>query len=211
MPKKDETTLKYDEEALERLLKKIEDETAKEVSKIRLETKKKLEEISKETQKMAEDIKLKELAKEKSRIDFLKKRTETEYEQEARKIEIQTREKLIDDVYDKLEIMISDFRKNKNYEKYLRKTLSRNIKNMREDQVKILIDKRDVAIFKKIVSEIAKKEGVKCEIEDSYLDTEGGFILTDIRERVRINQTLENLLEASRDKIRTKINELLFG
>jgi vacuolar-type H+-ATPase subunit E/Vma4 len=208
--KEEEHCESFSEEALNRLLKKIQDETTKEVKQIQKETKKKLADISTETQRLVDDIKKRELAKEKSRIEFLRKRTETEYEQEARKIEIQTRENLIDDVYERLEIAIKDFRKNKDYEAYLRKTLTRNVRNMREKKVKVIIDKRDETIFKKIVAEIVKKEGIECEIDSSSLKTEGGFIITDQKERVRISQTLENLLETSRDKIRTRINELLF-
>lgn len=211
VPKKEENkSTRYNTEALKKLLEEIKKETAKEVKTIQNETKKRLEEISNETQSMVEDIKKRELEKEESRIEFLRKRTKTEYEQDARKIEIQTRENLIDDVFERLEIIIKDFRKNKDYEDYLRKTLTRNVKNMREKKVRVIIDKRDETIFKKIVNDISKSEKIECEIDSSYLKTEGGFILTDLRERVKISQTLENLLDASRDKIRTKINELLF-
>ena len=94
------------DEAFSRLLEKIQNEANAEIQKIQNQTKKKLEEIEIETEKMAEEVKKKELEKENSRIDFLKKRTETEFQQEAKKIEIQTREKLIDEVFAKVEIKI---------------------------------------------------------------------------------------------------------
>ncbi|MCE7742603.1 MAG: hypothetical protein GOP50_09105 [Candidatus Heimdallarchaeota archaeon] len=210
MPKNENKSVSINDEALTKLLKKIQEEATDEVQRLKKETKTKLESIEEETLKMVEEIKKKELDKEKSRIDFLRKRTETEHQQEARKIKIQTREKLIDEVFEKLEIVINDFRNNKNYKDYLETTLIKNIKSMREKKIMIIIDKKDVTIFKKIIDDITKKEEIECKIESSSLKTAGGFILTDPKERVRINHTLENLLDASREKIRTKINEILF-
>ncbi|MHA1198726.1 MAG: V-type ATP synthase subunit E [Candidatus Heimdallarchaeaceae archaeon] len=209
IPTSEEKPININNEALTRLLEKIQKEAEDAVKKIQIEAKAKLEEIEKGTKKLVEEVKKKELDKEVSRIDFLRKRTETEFQQEAKKIKIQAKEKLIDDVFEKVESTVSDFRKNKKYTSYLEKTLAKSIKNMRVNQVKIIIDKKDVTIFKKIIENISKKDKVECVLESS-LKTEGGFILTDSKERVRINHTLENLLDASREKIRTKINELLF-
>ena len=192
------------------MLDKLQKEANNEIKKIQKETKSGLEEIEKETQKLVEEIKKKELDKEISRIEFLKKRTETEHQQEARKIIIQTREKLIDEVFEIVEQEVSLIRKNKKYEKYLEITLIKAVRNMREKQIKILIDKKDEAFFSKIVKTMSKKDGIDCIINTTSLKTQGGFILTDSRERVRINHTIENLLESSREKIRTRINDLIF-
>lgn len=210
IPTKKEKIEEFGNEALANLLKKIQDESDKEIENIQNKTKLKLEEIEKETQKLVEEVKEKELAKETSRIDFLKKRTETEYQQEARKIKIEAKEMLIDEVYDIIETEFSDFRKTKEYEKFLKKTLLRGTKNMRLEEVKIFIDEKDNKIFSKIIDNLSKNEGINCTLDKSSLKTIGGFILTDVRERVRIDYTLENLLDVSKERIRTKINELLF-
>ncbi len=210
IPTDEKKVEKFDSEALARLLQKIQEEADSELKRIQRNTKAKLENIENETQKLVEEIKKREVAKETSRIDFLKKRTETEYQQEARKIIIQTKEMLIDEVFDQVEIEFGSFRKNKEYSNYLERTLIRSIKNMRVKEVKILIDKKDEPIITKIMEGLSKKEGIKCTLNKTSLETSGGFILMDSRERVKIDHTLENLLEASKERIRTKINELLF-
>ena len=123
---------------------------------------------------------------------------------------IQTREGLIDKVFEEVEKKISLLRKNPIYPEYLEKRLLKSINDMREKHIKVIIDKRDESIFKKIISNASKKIDIECIIEISPVKTLGGFILTDSKERVRINYTIENLLEVSRENIRTKINELLF-
>ncbi len=77
--------------------------------------------------------------------------------------------------------------------------------------MKLLIDKRDEKIIKQIVTKLEKEKNVKFIIEITELAKSGGFILTDKEERVRIDYTIEYLLEESRDIIRTKINEYLFN
>ncbi|MCE7738223.1 MAG: V-type ATP synthase subunit E [Candidatus Heimdallarchaeota archaeon] len=196
---------------LTNLLTKITKAAEEEAKLIFREAKQKLEEIEKGTIKLVDEIKKQELDKETPRLKFIKKRTETEFEQKAKKIVIQTRESIIDQVFEKVEKEMLVLRDNKGYSKYLENLLIHTVRNITAQSMKIIADKKDKEILNKITSNIAQKENIKFKVDFSFLKTQGGFILTDDQERARIDYTIENTLKASRDKIRTKINEILFA
>ncbi len=195
---------------LTRLIIKIKNAAEEEAKIINREAKQKLEEIEKGTKKLVDEVKKQELEKEKSRLDFIRKRTETEFEQKAKRIIIQARESIIDQVFEQVKKEMLVLRDNKGYSKYLENLLIDTIRNITAQRMKIIADKKDKEILNKITLNIAKKEKVNFKVDVSSLKTQGGFILTDDYGRIRIDYTIENTLKASRDKIRTKINEILF-
>ena len=77
--------------------------------------------------------------------------------------------------------------------------------------MKVLVDKRDEKIVKETVAQLNKKHKSNLVVEIPGIKTTGGFILTDIDERIRINHTLDYILEVSREKIKSKISESLFN
>jgi len=197
--------------SLTRLIIKIKNAAEEEAKIINREAKQKLEEIEKGTKKLVDEVKKQELDKETSRLEFIKKRTETEFEQKAKRIIIQAREGMIDQVFENVKKEMLALRDNKGYSKYLENLLIYTIRNITAQSMKIIADKKDKEILNKITSNIAKKEKVNFKVDVSSLKTQGGFILTDDYGRIRIDYTIENTLKASRDKIRTKINEILFA
>ncbi|MCE7749383.1 MAG: hypothetical protein GPJ51_13415 [Candidatus Heimdallarchaeota archaeon] len=196
---------------LTRLIIKIKNAAEEEAKILNREAKQKLEEIEKGTKKQVDEVKKQELEKETSRLDFIKKRTETEFEQKAKKIVIQAREGMIDQVFEHVKKEMLLLRDNKGYSKYLENLLIYTIRNITAQSMKIIADKKDKEILNKITSNIAQKEKVNFKVDVSTLKTQGGFILTDDYGRIRIDYTIENTLKSSRDKIRTKINEILFA
>ena len=196
---------------LDNLLKKIISEAENEAKIMREDTRKKLANFEKETKELVSEIKNKELEKELPHLEYIRKRTEAEYQQKAKRTTIQTKEKLIDEVFEKVEKDLSSLRKNPEYKKYLESKLKSTQRAFRSKEMKLLIDKRDEKIIKQIVTKLEKEKNVKFIITITELVTSGGFILTDKEERVKIDYTIEYLLEERRDTIRTKINEYLFN
>lgn len=211
MKKERLTTIEKEDNAFSRMIVKINKEAEKQAELIRRETKKKLEDIEKETRKLVEDIKEEELSKETSRIDFIRKRTETKYQQNAKKITVQAKENLIDQVFEQVEKETLRFRENKRYSKYLENLLNSTVRNISTEKMKIIGDKKDKDILNKITSTITQKRGIKFKIDTSSVKTLGGFIITDEDERIKIDYTIENTLKVSKEKIRSKINEILFA
>lgn len=197
--------------SLTRLIIKIKNAAEEEAKIINREAKQKLGEMEKGTKKLVDEVKKQELDKETSRLEFIKKRTETEFEQKAKKIIIQARESIIDQVFEHVKKEMLVLRDNKGYSKYLENLLIYTIRNITAQRMKIIADKKDKEILNKITSNIAQKEKINFKVDVSSLKTQGGFILTDDYGRIRIDYTIENTLKASRDKIRTKINEILFA
>ncbi len=210
MKKERLTTIEKEDNAFSRMIVKINKEAEKQAELIRRETKKKLEDIEKETRKLVEDIKEEELSKETSRIDFIRKRTETKYQQNAKKITVQAKENLIDQVFEQVEKETLRFRENKRYSKYLENLLNSTVRNISTEKMKIIGDKKDKEILNKITSAVTQKRGINFKIDTSSVQTLGGFIITDEDERIKIDYTIENTLKASNEKIRSKINEILF-
>ncbi len=198
-------------ENLTRLIKKIQSEAKNEVRKTHKKTKSKLETFENETAKLIYETKEKEIGKEVSRIEFIKKRTESEYEQQARRILIQSRENLIDEVFEKIERELSNFRSKPEFREYITTKLESAVNSIKNKQMKIIIDEQDMKLIKVIVNDLNRKKGLSLIIETPGIKTLGGFILTDKEERIKIDHTINNLLEARRELIRTKINELLFN
>ena len=197
--------------SLTRLITKIKNAAEEEAIIINREAKQKLEEIEKGTKKLVDEVKKQELDKETSRLEFIKKRTETEFEQKAKKIIIQARESMIDQVFEQVKKKMLVLRDNKGYSKYLENLLIYTIRNITAQGMNIIADKKDKEILNKITSNIAQKEKINFKVDVSSFKTQGGFILTDDYGRIRIDYTIENTLKSSRDKIRTKINEILFA
>lgn len=195
---------------LQKLLDKIIREAEGEVKNIRKDTKKKLDKFEKETVKLENEIKEKELEKEASRLDFIRKRTETEFSQRARKILIQTKESIIDKVLEMVEKELNNFRNKKDYIDFIKQKLKTTSKKIRDETIKILVDKRDEKIVKDIISKIKDKNKKEFIVETPGIRTTGGFILTDGEERIRIDYTIDYILEESRKTIRAQIDELLF-
>ncbi len=195
---------------LDNLLKKIISEAENEAAKLREETRKKLAKFEKDTKKLVSDMKETELEKELPHLEYIRRRTEAEYQQKAKRTRIQSKEKLIDEVFEIVEKDMSGFRKKTEYINYLESKLKSTQRAFRSKEMKLLIDKRDESVIKKIISKLEKEKKMNFVIEVTELKTSGGFILTDKEERVRIDYTIEYLLEESRDAIRTKINEYLF-
>ncbi len=199
-----------DADNLTRLLDKIHTEAKKEAKNIKRKAKLELEKFEKETNRLVEQVKEREIGKEIGRFDFIRKRTESEYQQKARRILIQARENLIDEVFEQVEKEFANFRSKSAYKKYLKNRLESTVQNIRNKDMKLLIDKKDEKIIQEIVKEISKTKEMNIIIGAPRIQTIGGFILTDIDERIKIDHTIENMLLVSRDSIRTKINEQLF-
>ncbi|MCK5141153.1 MAG: hypothetical protein KAQ70_03085, partial [Candidatus Heimdallarchaeota archaeon] len=108
---------------LDNVLKKIISEAENEAERLREEARKKLANFEKETKALMSEIKHKELEKELPHLEYIRKRTEAEYLQKAKRTRIQTKEKLIDEVFEKVEKDLSNFRKNSEYKKYLESKL----------------------------------------------------------------------------------------
>ena len=198
------------EEHLSRLVEKITKEAEAKADEIRLEAKKDLEKFEKETANLEEKIQQNILDKETSRINHIMKRTESEYSQKARKIIIETKERLIDEVFEKIEKSLQNFNQKSEYREYIYNGLRAAKDLINTDKVKILINDDDEKIISDVATEIKKKHEIEFIIEKPGLDIIGGFILTDIEERVRINYSIEYLLKVRRETIRTKISEILF-
>ena len=196
-------------ESLTRLEERIIQEAEEKVRKIKEETKLKLEEFNKETKEEIEKIKKTELEKEKSRLVYIANRVKAESEQKARKILIQTKEGLIDKVYSSVEEHLSDFRERKDYSDFIRKKLLSTIGKIKDKKLKLIIDKKDVKVIKEITKNLENSK-TEFEIRSEELKSAGGFILTDMEERIRMDFTIEHLLSENKEKIRSKIKELLF-
>ncbi|MBY9001538.1 MAG: V-type ATP synthase subunit E, partial [Candidatus Heimdallarchaeota archaeon] len=206
MKDKKKTSEEHSSPNLDNLLKKIISEAENEAEKIREDTRKNLEIFEKETKNLVINLKKKELDKEIPHLEFIRKRTEVEYQQKARKTRIQAQEKLIDAVFEKVEKELMNFRINPEYKIYLKSRLESTQRAFKTKDMKIIIDQRDENLINKTVANLQKEKDLSFIVQVSELITSGGFILTDFDERVRIDYTIEYLLEESKDVIRTKIN-----
>lgn len=200
----------YPPENLENLINKILNEANDKVKEIQEEASSQLEKFEKETLEEIIKIKEKELEKESSRLEFLRKRTKAEFEQEAKKMIIQAKEELIDEVFKELENHLHDLRTRKDYTEYIERKLKSVIGRIRDKDFKLKIDTQDESLFNRLIGKIEKETRINISLEPIGLQTAGGFILTDKDERISMDFTIEHLLKESKEKIRSKINEILF-
>ena len=193
-----------------RLLDKIYKEAKAEVEKIKQQTKQELEAFEKETARLVEETKKQEIEKEQYRINLQKRRIQANKEQEARTILLKTQEQLIDQVLDEVIKAMKDFRKLPTYKRFLEQRLKKLSKMIHEPKVRLLVDKRDKEMIEKIVKKL-EKETEQIFILEPTLETLGGFVLTDLKERIRIEATIEYIFKVRQEAIRSQINQLLFG
>ncbi|MHA1777974.1 MAG: V-type ATP synthase subunit E [Candidatus Heimdallarchaeaceae archaeon] len=195
---------------VKRLVDKIYKEAKAEVEKIKQQTKQELEAFEKETARLVEETKKQEIEKEQYRINLQKRRIEANKEQEARTILLKTQEQLIDQVLDEVIKAMKDFRKLPTYKRFLEQRLKKLSKMIHEPKVRLLVDKRDKEMIEKIVKKL-EKETEQIFILEPTLETLGGFVLTDLKERIRIEATIEYIFKVRQEAIRSQINQLLFG
>ncbi|MHA1687425.1 MAG: V-type ATP synthase subunit E [Candidatus Heimdallarchaeaceae archaeon] len=195
---------------VKRLVDKIYKEAKAEVEKIKQQTKQELEAFEKETARLVEETKKQEIEKEQYRINLQKRRIQANKEQEARTILLKTQEQLIDQVLDEVIKAMKDFRKLPTYKRFLEQRLKKLSKMIHEPKVRLLVDKRDKEMIEKIVKKL-EKETEQIFILEPTLETLGGFVLTDLKERIRIEATIEYIFKVRQEAIRSQINQLLFG
>lgn len=166
--------------------KKILDSAKKEVDLIKKENKTKLDNFAKEQKDKIEN-----------EVNLLITKELASSEMEAKKMFLDEREKIINDVVNNA---LKKLRDEKDYEKFIEKNIKEFSSSLEKD-FEILCNKKDITLIKKILTKLK----LKAEVEETNIDA--GLIL--IGSGLKVNLSIESLLQENIRSIRQKIIEII--
>lgn len=166
--------------------KKILDSAKKEVDLIKKENKTKLDNFAKEQKDKIEN-----------EVNLLITKELASSEMEAKKMFLDEREKIINDVVNNA---LKKLRDEKDYEKFIEKNIKEFSSSLKKD-FEILCNKKDITLIKKILTKLK----LKAEVEETNIDA--GLIL--IGSGLKVNLSIESLLQENIRSIRQKIIEII--
>lgn len=166
--------------------KKILDSAKKEVDLIKKENKSKLDNFTKEQKDKIEN-----------EVNLLITKELASSEMEAKKMFLDEREKIINDIIDNA---LKKLRDEKSYETFIEKNIKEFSSSLDKD-FKVLCNKKDMTLIKKILTKLK----LKAEFEETNIDA--GLIL--IGSGLKVNLSIESLLQENIRSIRQKIIEII--
>jgi V/A-type H+-transporting ATPase subunit E len=193
---------------IELIIGDIDAKTKEQVERIIKDAEKKIEEINKTKKEAAERDKQKILEKGKSLADRERQRILADARIKAKKEFLEEKERIINEIIDKATDKLRQIVESKEYEKKLFDLLKKSVDIIDENNIEILVNKRDKEILEKHKDKLNKVLGdIKYTI-GRPIDCIGGVIVRS--ENSEVNNTLEARLERSMERLRTDIAKMLF-
>ncbi|SKA90537.1 V/A-type H+-transporting ATPase subunit E [Caloramator quimbayensis] len=182
---------------------KIEKENESLLKKFNLEYGNLLDEKKKEFQKQAEQLR-KENEKdiEKQKLQIISKA-----KIEEKKIILEKRKEIFDEVLDSLIVYCKNFTNNDEYKDMLLNDLNKVLKEMDSiNNFEITITYKDYKRYKDVILNMFNDKNIEFNEDDDLL---GGFIITDKEKNIRIDMSMKNRILNSKEIIGEKLFEAL--
>jgi len=191
--------------SLEDILLALDEQCREECQAIFNRAQKEAEEIVQKAQAEADEIR-------KARLGRVKEEAESEAASiiysahlKAKSSVIRVREETAERVLEKAEQKLGDLRSRDDYPSILEGFIREGI-SIVGDKAIVHVDARD----RDTAAALLDKAGVEYELL-ADIDTIGGAIISDVQEKVKIINTVEERLNRARDKLRMQVYEILFG
>jgi len=182
------------------------------------EAQKKLEEARKHSKELAEKARAEaereaEVAwiKAQDEVRLLEEKSLSEARRETALKILKEKDKLIKDAFQEASKRLKNLAKEDIYHSYLRRMIENSIAQLGTDEVKIRLNQRDIKAHAKILEGLKLPKNLKLTIDKEPLETMGGFFVSIMDDRIKINGTFEFRLSHVENHLRKEISSILFG
>jgi len=185
--------------AAEKIIQQIQKDAQKEAKKLVDESKKEAKTIIDNAKASAELEAKKIIADGKTKSENLKKIMISQANQDAKRQEMNAREKIMDECFVKAHHGLSTL-KEEEYKKIVTKLIQQGSKKLGKSC--------SVLVSRDYDKQIAKNLGLKI---DGTVEASGGVIVKSCDGRIILDNTFDGILKREKDKIRIKVGKLLFS
>lgn len=203
--------MRADEANVDSLERAILNEANADVEQIKQAAKAKADAIWQRAREQAERERKAVLDKAKQETERVRSQFVATSQLKARTVELEHREKLLDDVFKAARGQIASIQNGKNYEEIVAQLLREGISQLNVNQAKVRADKQTQKILEQSVIAKVSKE-LKAEITlDEPLEEGTGLIIEAADGRLKFDNTFENRLDHLQNELRSPVYRLLMG
>lgn len=203
---------------VEELRREILEEAERKVSEIIAEARAEAERIIAEAERKAGGIKSARESEVRRRMEE-KLRSELSLARiEGKKLLVNTRWELVDEVFKKAWDRLLEFRKSDRYfDEFLPRMIVYGASSMGVEEVKLHLNREDTKRVKGIIGRLARNvarhsgKSIKLSISDKPINIRGGVLISDLDERVYFNASFDALFNRAREELAPAVFEVLFG
>jgi vacuolar-type H+-ATPase subunit E/Vma4 len=199
------------EDNLDRLSKEIFTQAESETSQILAEAKEKAEQIRKRARQEAADEKARILDQAKRDGERLRSQAIATTQMKARTMQLESREKLLADVFTSAQEKLSSVPQRNDYEAIVKKLILEAVAQLESKEIKISADKvTGKLITEKMLKELTAEFGGKIELAATQ-DKGTGIIAATENGHLTYDNLLETRLEHLENELRSPVYHVLMG
>ena len=203
--------MKPEEENIENLSRAILIEARADAEQIQADAKEKADAIREQTQQRAESERKEILERARQDAERLRSQVVATAQMKARTLQLEHREKLLDQVFDAAKQKLTGLQKRSDYDKVVLELIREAITQLKVDQAEVRTDAATQKILKdQALNDIAKE--LKTQISVGKLLDEGtGIIIDADNGRLHYDNTLETRLNRLQSALRSSVYHVLMG
>lgn len=203
--------MKPEEENIELLSRAILTEARADAEQIQVDAKEKADAIRQQTQQRAEAERNEILERARQDAERLRSQVVATAQMKARTLQLEHREKLLDQVFDAAKQRLSGLQKRPDYDKVVLELIREAITQLKVDQAEVRTDAATQIILKdQALSELSKE--LKSQISiGKTLDEGTGIVVDADHGRLHYDNTLETRLNRLQSALRSAVYHVLMG
>ena len=203
--------MKPEEENIENLSRAILIEARADAEQIKADAKEKADAIRQQTQQRAESERKEILERARQDAERLRSQVVASAQMKARTLQLEHREKLLDQVFDTAKQKLSGLQKRPDYEKVVLELIREAITQLKVDQAEVRTD----AVTQKILNqqtldELSKELKTQLSLGKA-LDSGIGIVVDADNGRLHYDNTLETRLSRLQSALRSSVYHVLMG
>ncbi len=149
---------------------------------------------------------------EKTNAENEKRKITSVTEVEIRNNLLQTKEELVDSVFEKAVEKLEDFVKTEEYRKYLLKIIEEVVKKIGRKNVVVKVNGKDKTwLTQEMLNRLSKKLRRQLTLSDEKEDFIGGCKIQTIDGKITCDSTIDNRLQELKPTLRVEAAKILFG
>ena len=203
--------MKSEDSNIEALARAVLREAHSDAERILADSKEKAEAIRQETQQQADAIRTEILEQATREAERIRSEMVSTTQLKARTLQLEQREKLLDEVFDAARQQLASIQKSTDYEKTAYLLLRDALTHLKAEQVLVRTDATTAKLYTpEVLGEISKEIGTQITIGPS-LERGIGVIAETPDGHRQYDNTLETRLARLRDTLRLPVYHLLMG
>jgi len=203
--------MKPEEENIENLSRAILFEAQADAEQIQADAKEKADAIRQQTQQRAESERKEILERARQDAERLRGQVVATAQMKARTLQLEHREKLLDQVFDAAKQKLSGLQKRPDYDKVVLELIREAITQLKVDQAEVRTDAATQNILKdQALNELSKELKTQLSVGKN-LDEGTGIVVDADNGRLHYDNTLETRLSRLQSALRSSVYHVLMG